>query len=877
MLLASLSGQDEQFEDTEVFELEGVTVGITASMLKAQQIKKESGQVMDSIVADDINKLPDLSVTEALQRISGIQVSRDLGEGANVSLRGLTDVTSTVNGQEVFSPQIVTGESRVMNLQTIPSDMIREINVLKSPTADMIEGGIAGTIDIRLRRPLDFDGDTHGSFQLRNGYSELAGESKIQYSGMLTDTWDIGEEGRFGALFSYSLQDRISRQDMNQTSAPKGYNVGTADEVVASGGSYEPLFIIDRSREGILTNFEYAPNDRLSFFLEYNESSQTSKQETHGVQFETPAATATDIVTSGNMITYTRNGETVTVPHADALTVTDGDVISFAAYRYWLEDTSQLSAGGTWSGDNLTIEAEIAKTDTYSDFFYNGIHPKTDAAHEFRFDSRTKVPQTYPIESDLLSTRSNFTQYLYSWTAWREHHGDALTASLDFTQSLGHEFFDSLKYGARFNDRKSGQDEYGGLYNFGWPSADEIVPPGENPNMLVENDFSDFFDGAVGKTNNYLYPNLAILRAPDVDTSWYQLATELGSSSPDTTETPQDRVWEIEEESTAGYFMANFSGGDSGPFRFDGNAGVRIVETKVTSNGYKRSSGGDWQTFTETGSYTDVLPSLNGRFHLPGRDFYLRVSLSKQLSRHSLSSLNSRMTLTPVEGQDGYDWTGSAGNPNLEPLRTEAIDISLEKYFNESTNVYVSFYDKSIDGYKQNSSTIEVIDGENVLVTRPYNVDDAKVSGFEIGYQQFFTFLPEPFRGFGINANGTYVDATDPSGEPLQNLSETSYNVILMYEKNKFSTRIAYNWRDSFTRSTTNGGALGSSVPLVDDAFGWMDATVGYDLTDSVRVQLDVANVLQAHREDFYDGNPLFDHEDVLEDRMWYLSLNYKL
>ncbi len=879
--LSVANAQDTSSDDNEpVYEMEEViVVGITASMQKAQELKKESFRIQDSIVADDINKLPDLSVTEALQRISGIQVTRDLGEGANVSLRGLTDVTSTVNGQEVFSPQVVTGEARVMNLQTIPSDMIREINVIKSPTADMIEGGIAGTIDIQLRRPLDFDGDFHTNLQARLAHGELADKEKWQYSAMATDTWDVGN-GRFGALISYTKQARIARQDINSTGAPKAYNVDTENEFVGANGSYEPVYIIDRDREGILASVQWAPMDNLSMFVEYNQSKQTSIQETHGVQFETPSSMAYDAVLTDYMVTYTRNGEEVTRPYADAFTNENADIISFAAYRYWLEDTWQAATGGIWAGENVLIEAELAYTETYTDFFYNGIHPKTDSIWDFRHDSRTDVPETYTINPNVLNDKANIDRYLYSWTAWRENNGDALTGTVDATFDLGDGFFRNIKAGTRYNDRSSSQDEWGGIYNQGWdPNSEDIIPPNANPNMLVENDFSDFFDGASGKINDYWYPNLDVLRADNVQDSWQQLATELGVTGDDleTPVTPQDRIWKISEETYAGYAMTQFS--NENGLRFDGNVGIRIIETRVTSRGYKNEGNG-WEHYTEKGSYTDYLPSLNTRWYLPGEDFFLRVSLSKQMSRQSLSSLNNRVTWTRVENNPDYTYTGSAGNPNLEPLRTQAIDISLEKYFNSATYVYVSYYNKKIDGYTERRSEIEQIeiDGnlENVLVSRPYPVNDAKVSGWEFGYQQFFTFLPGPLAGLGINANATYVDATDPSGNPLQNLSEWSYNLIGMYEWGGFFARVAYNWRDSYVRSTTNGGVLGT-VPLVEQDFGWMDASIGYNITENWRVQLDVTNVLQIHRQNHFNDNNYHDNEDVLEDRMWYLSVNWKL
>ncbi len=868
----SLSAQNEEKSDEDVYELDAYIVsGLKESMISAQEVKLHSDQIMDTIVADDINKLPDLSVTEALQRISGIQVTRDLGEGADVSLRGLTNVTSTMNGQEVFSPQIVTGESRTMNLQTIPADMIASINVKKSPTADMIEGGIAGTIDIILRKPLDFDGDLNGNFNVRNAYSEYAGKNKIQYSAMLTDSWDT-EMGEVGALISYTKQDRAARQDWTQSGTPRAYNVGTADEVVGHGGTYEPIFSIDRKRSGVLGSLQWAPQEKLRFFAEYHSTIQETDQYTWGPQLDPGSnPTATNLTKTSQTITYTRNGETVTSPWVDDMTVQNGKAISFSAQRWWYEDTKQLSAGGSYIGENLTIDAEIAYTDIATDFFYNGVFAQTQENIEYRHNSIGSLPRAYPSDSGILLDRNNLTSYQYSWTAWREYHTDNLTGSLDFTQSLGDGFFRILKYGARYSDRNAGQDENGGLYN----SLAGLDPRQASNNLFAENKLTDAHGGASGKTNEFLYPDPYVYSAGSVKESWRLLAEAIGGGlNTELAATPQDQIWRIGEKTLAGYAMTNFDFDHA--IRFDGNVGLRAIKTDVTTNGFQRIAGGSWQPFVDEGSYTDYLPSLNTRFFLPGENFFLRASVSRQLSRQDLSRLNSRVTLNPSLNTPGYNWTGTAGNANLEPLRTNAFDLAIEKYFNSSTSIYVSAYTKNIDGYVQSRAEIETINGELALVTRPYNVNNAKVKGYEFGYQQFFDFLPEPFNGFGINANYTYVDAKDPSGTPLQKLSKNSYNLILMYEYSGFSARIAYNWRDSFVRSTSAAGVLGT-VPIVDEAFGWMDASLSYNINKNLRVQLDITNVLKVEREANFDGNSLYDMEDVYEDRMWYLSLNWKL
>lgn len=852
---------DETQKKEEAVVLETFVVsGVAASMQKAQAIKRESLQIVDSIIADDINKLPDLSVTEALQRITGVSIQRDLGDGASVALRGLNEVTSSINGQEVFSPQVVTGESRQMNLQTIPSEMVAAINVYKTPSADMLEGGIAGTIDIRLRKPLDFDGKLNGYFSGRLVNGEAADATKFQYSGVLTDTWKVGD-GKVGVLVNYTKQDRAIRQDLSSTGNPIILNTSSGP-VIGYNGSYEPRFFAERNRDGRSVVLQWAPAKNLRFFAEYSHSQQETLQDSVAPWF-TPSATVTDVVLYSGL-TYLANHDNnaatpmVQVPVAQSYKVVGGNFNEYSIIRDWKERTQQFTAGGAWHGDNVTVEGEISRMESRSDFDNLGVY-STLTGVDYTHDVSSDVPAVLPVDPNRITidraADGTFAFWFYNNII---NNADSTTGKVDATHRFeSSSFFRSLKYGVRLAQRGGDIDRV---------SVSGGIPGhiSDYPSLYGASKADNFFDGNPGKVNSFLEVKTAPLRG------YSSFATLVGANP--VLPGPQPTYeFDITEKTWAGYVMTSFA--SQSKLKFDGNVGVRVIGTDINSAGFKRLNG-VYSPITLKGDYTDVLPSLNTRWFI-GENLIVRFSASKQLSRQSFGKLRPNLTLTPP-GTVGQIGTGSEGNPDLPPLRTDQFDIAIEKYFNESTYVYASVYRKQIDGYTQNATTLETIDGVQYNISRPYAVDGAEIQGAEFGYQQFFTFLPGLLSGLGVNANYTYIDANDPAGLPLTNLSKNGYNVIAMYEKGPWSGRVAYNWRDTFARSnSTNGGAIGT-VPLYDKAFGWMDASLSYSVNQHLKVSLDVANVLRTHRESYYKET-VFQNEDVLEDRQFYLSATWKL
>ncbi len=222
-------------------EAEVIVTGIRGSLQSAQGLKRNADQVVDSIVAEDIGKLPDVNVTEALQRVSGIQVGRDRGEGSGITIRGLSQVASTFNGRS-------GGSGRGVDLENIPAELIARVDVYKTPSADVVEGGIGGLINVVTRKPLDKKGFTL-SGSLRGRYSDLADKVDPMASALVSNSWNVGD-GEFGILVAGSFQQRAFESHVVNVGAPVGQpGIGTG--VASLSEQYQPVINADRRRIGI--------------------------------------------------------------------------------------------------------------------------------------------------------------------------------------------------------------------------------------------------------------------------------------------------------------------------------------------------------------------------------------------------------------------------------------------------------------------------------------------------------------------------------------------------------------------------------------------------------------------------------------------------
>jgi TonB-dependent receptor len=351
---------------------------------------------------------------------------------------------------------------------------------------------------------------------------------------------------------------------------------------------------------------------------------------------------------------------------------------------------------------------------------------------------------------------------------------------------------------------------------------------------------------------------------------------------------------------------------------FDGNAGFRYVKTVEDAQGWEvlsyRTSGGANPTsasvqtpFGGGREYSFVLPSLNLRAHL-SPTVQARFAFSKNIYRPDFSQINPSYNLsptytgtdatpTPVNPSQPYDpvtdpYQGSgsvSGNPNLKPERVTSFDASLEWYFAKDGYAFVDFYDKELHNLLDTRSflTTENVPEVGVVqfnVSALTNVTRGSVKGFEIGGQKFFDFLPGALSGLGIGANYTLADsdagvlaASTIGGAqtkvPLINLSKNSYNLMLMYDKYGWSGRIAYNWRDKYLDSVSEVGVV--SLPIYFQAYGSLDASVGYDINEHISVTLDGQNLTDTIQKS-YQGQEIYLRNYQMNDRRVSLRVRFK-
>lgn len=813
--------------ETETVTLDKfVVTGVRASLKSALEQKRDKIEITDSIVSDDVNKLPDLNVTEALQRISGIQITRDRGEGGTVAIRGLTQMETLLNGREVFT----AGGGRGLNFQDVAAELISGIDVYKTSSAHQIEGGLGGTVDVRTRRPFDFPGlEVAGSARLVQ--SDLVDSTKPQFSVLASDRFKTSA-GEIGALVNLTYQERAWREDNVSIGNPVSRtDLISGQTVAAPNGVYYNTSAGSRKRTGVSAVVQWRPSADLELYAEANYAKFKTIQDTYGLSIGT---STTPVAGSASLFSGTNDVKAVSYTNVPFT------VLAFA--RDTEDKNQQFAVGGKWIHDALTLRADLSYTDSSNTLWFNGINTTSTAP------SFTQNLASHPAGNTISGVDlSSPSAYNYTTVAYRvlPFDGDLKAAKLDADYALKNEFLRSIQAGLRFARR--GASNAPGLI-FGDVGLTNR-PVSANPALTRPIPWTDFFphDQGTPMFRNYLVGNLQSARNPQLLRDSFNITTPLP-----TTGNPLS-VWDINEDTASAHVMANYKFIAGLPI--DGNAGIRYVETKENVSGH--------QSVPATGAvapidihtrYHDVLPSFNGRITLM-EGLYLRLAASKTLTRPDFSQLSPSLTLIP-NPTNPLQNTGGAGNPALKPIRGKNYDLSLEKYFSETGSVYVAVFHKRVEGFPTTVSSPETYDGVTYQVSRPQNGAGAKIKGYEVGYQQFFDFLPGALKGFGAQLNYTYVDSETPSSvagltTPLQNLSKNSYNVVLMYEQKKLTARVAYNWRDKFFTGISNIVGIGP-IPNYNKSYGWLDASVSYQITDKVRFALEGSNLTRTMRETYY-------------------------
>ena len=315
----------------------------------------------------------------------------------------------------------------------------------------------------------------------------------------------------------------------------------------------------------------------------------------------------------------------------------------------------------------------------------------------------------------------------------------------------------------------------------------------------------------------------------------------------------------VEEQTFAVYLMADFRT-DVGNMELYGNIGGRYVETEARSTGFVPLGGNQWDLTTFRGNYEDFLPSLNMNLAL-NDEMILRLGLSKSLGRPGLGVISPSIALNRNQPPDGYDGTGTAGNPDVEAVRSDNIDLSYEWYYGPASLLSIAYFHKDIDSsIFIGPDQVERQIGDEVFLIRTYdNFAGTKIDGFEFGLQHAFESLPGFLANTGVQLNYTITDEKseliDQEGDPVprRRLSENSYNAVLYYDDGRLNARLAYNWREAFVRRESVSLGFGSpnALPEFEDDRGQLDLSVNYSFTDSLKMNFSAVNINDSKTERF--------------------------
>jgi len=840
-VMAAGDQQGEAYSEAndEEMVLEEVRVtGFRSSLQQAVALKRDAVNSRDSIVTEDIGKMPDLNLAEALQRVPGVTIAREGGEGRNVTLRGLGPAFTrvTLNGMEVPSSAGGLDSSggvnrgRSFDFNVFSAELFNRIDINKSPTATIEEGGIAGTVELYTARPLDNPGLT-ASIYGQAGYNDLSEKWTPKFTAFLSST---NEAETFGFLLTAAYTERTTWQDGFGTvrwAVPDrpfaGNNTSLSDEELNSLWyprlPRQDSFHHDQDRLGLSGALQFRPNDDLEFGVNWVYSKFNADVSAYNsfAEFRRSGPWGYPAITP-NSVTKDKNGDYVVAGNFDGVGLRTES-------RQQLDTTkfNQLTGDFRWTAtDNLELTGMIGQAKSKFDEDYFRVNIETPDPTNFSYDF-TGDPNVAAIDYDIdVTDPNNF--FIMTNDRIRQYGVDRTndTARLDLVWTLNDE--NDLNFGLIYNDRevKSKQYECGSCVD-----QTDIAGLGK---VLTYDD-----TGGYGSDTELDFWVLDFKKARAAyGVGDYTLSQGTGIAT-----------WDVKEKTKGAYIDYNLNTELAGHgFRL--NAGVRYVDTDVKALGWLTSTISN----TEKNDYSNWLPSLNVAFDATD-DLVLRAGFSKTMTRASLSSL------APSKSYSDVNFTVSGGNSQLDPLESDNIDLSVEWYFTEQAVLSFAWFHKKIDSFISSPSTEEPlrpVDYPGVASVYPdqpelldpsliwtystsANTDGTKLDGWEIAYQQAFTSLPGFWGNFGAIGNYSYVDATTEvirNGQsvkvPLEGLSQHSWNATLYYEVDRWGARLSVNNRDDYiTDNTGSNGNLehGTTGPTHWDMSAFFHINEQWSLT----------------------------------------------
>ena len=843
-------------DEAEVIE-EVVVMGMRASMEDQLARKREADQIMDAISAEDIGKFPDENIGEALQRIPGVSLDREAGEGKGVSVRGLGAGLSqvTINGQTMAS----TEGSREFNFSVLDSSIVSALEVWKSPMASQEEGAVGGTINIATRGPLDYK----TSRLVLNAQAQLE-DLTDDWGGKYTLNWlTQSKSGAFGFAIDANYSDRLTRSDQVVIPGWQGVDASSNDwtsrgwdELAAANGLDYIFYPIDassrvrtydRQRTGINPTFQWRPNDDMEFTL-YGFYSKLEDYDTN----DRRDVRIRDLVRGGgrdvNDYTWAFDGNDAVFFDATDANIRGG----WRGYR----DVATLREN-EWTTQGTQLDFEWNLNDTSTLLLAAGAnsgegdlttYPIADFRDAVGFSVDLRDDRRFP--QSIINGGGDDDTQMQLWLINVNDQYDEVDrafAQADFFKDVSWGDVVTVRGGIKWHSHETDHtqvrhdDGTNNVSGDGYSLADFALMCGDMPCVV------DGFTYA----NNTLPPVNGTFTQVD-----YGLVADAYPRDSRASGVALDESYNVDEDTFAAYIQFDLEG-DLFNIPYRGNAGLRWYDTDLTSSGVAvNEDTGEVTPQTVDRSYGDWLPSLNLVFVLQ-ENLLLRFGGAKVIARPDQDDL-------ALAGRYNFiDEEARVGNPYLDPFRAWQADFSLEWYFADAAMLQGGVFYKDIDSFISNGQIpggVPVNVGGEIVIwdaIGPINGDGGSVKGFELAWQQAFTNLPGFFGGFGTQINYTYTDSdvSIPYIEgdreysmPLEGLSESSYNFVVFWENDVFSARVAYNYRDEFlsNRSNTQGN------PVFTDGYGQLDASANWTINKTFTLSVNAINLNDEARYQYF-------------------------
>lgn len=881
-----------------------VVTGIRASLRSATAIKRNAAQIVDAVAAEDVGKFPDVNIADSLQRVTGVAIDRNGGEGQFITVRGLGPQFNTVlvNGRVMATDNA----GREFSFDVLSPNMIQRTDIYKSTVPQLQEGGIGATVNIITAKPFDGRSGTHLALSGGAIYDALRKKTGPDVSGTFSY---VNEDKTFGVVLAGSYNKRYSQIDQF---AIHGWLPGAQGLI---NGTPSSTGLLPDTRTVLVDSAKNISTPRDTSFLRYNDSRErlnltgtvqaqlaenllltvdglyskfdlVSDAHYFGAYF-TPRFIGLTTNANGTVIGFNRPG-TQFLAANPALANAPSDLRVTAsqtdnALQYGNRFTTSYQIGGNlkWSvTDNFDLRFDAsttqAKNRTPNGFVVLGAYAQSSPRYDL------VAGQDMPTLSNLGSTNDpSLIRAHYSSVAEGRVRDKGSEFHFDGEYRSDGNLLRSVLFGLAYNERHKtrsnadNSDTACSYCGYDVPIPVSLLSPYTMSNWLPKASGSS--TAPVNTLTANLDELLAYLSTPSVlatprqgRTAAQQAAVAAAQlalpGGPFGLRNRPAQLLDVDEKVFAAYVNASVGG-----LGWSGNVGFRFADTRVVSRGFAQAitaisvnPGDDNLNFTFAdpapvsvrNHYMNFLPSANVKFDLT----------DKMVLRAAASQTVTRPTLTDLGVDNAYTGritaaVSSGGNPGLRPFKSTNYDLSWEYYLSDISYVSAALFYKQFSDFLEQQTLPVQIGDYTFQDTRTRNGATGSVAGLELGAQLTADrWTTGALGGLGVAGNYTYVTdtaqraANTNSSCGYNGLSPHSLNGSIFYQKYGIQTRASYNWRSSFLRTCFSD----YGQPENRKAYGQLDVSASYDITPNFQIYAQGVNLT---------GNYVYDYS-VFEERV---------